>query len=155
MESASYTLTDHYSSNNHTDPVKPLPQWATSLSVVLVFFLIVLSFSVAKFVHKFKALHFIPESGIIMLFGLVLGLLNWISDFRLHTVLEFDTNVFDFLIIPAIIFESGYSLKKRGLFKNILTISLYAVIGTLISTIFVGLSLFIFARFLGVRSVGK
>ena len=141
-------------STNGTHPEKELQKWEAALSIVLIFVLVIASFLVAKVVHKVKVLNFIPESGIVMAFGLVLGLFNFLTGARLGHLLKFDTQIFDFLIIPAIIFESGYSLKKKGLFKNVISIALFAVVGTLISTLFVGFTLFLFAKFAGVKSIG-
>jgi len=89
----------------------------------------------------------------VMAFGLILGFFNYLSGGKYNRLLMFDTALFDFVIIPAIIFESGYSLKKKGLFKNVISIAMFAVVGTLISTLFVGFSLFLFAKFAGIQSI--
>ena len=46
--------------------------------------------------------------------------------------------MFFFLLLPPIIFEAGYSLRKKDFFANFWTVSLYAVFGTIISTIIIG-----------------
>jgi NhaP-type Na+/H+ or K+/H+ antiporter len=84
---------------------------------------------------------------------LIIGLINFVSGDLLGDMFQFNTNLFDFIIIPAIIFESGYSLKKKGLFSNLLSIVLYAVVGTLISALFIGFMMFVFAKFAGVESI--
>jgi sodium/hydrogen exchanger 8 len=43
------------------------------------------------------------------------------------------TDLFLILLLPPIIFESGYNMKKKPFFKNIGTIMAYSFIGTFIA----------------------
>lgn len=90
---------------------------------------------------RFK-LHFLPESVAVVSLGILMGavikiietqeLANWKEEEM------FKPNMFFLLLLPPIIFESGYSLHKGNFFQNIGSITLFAVIGTAISAFIVG-----------------
>ncbi|KAJ6249921.1 hypothetical protein M0813_16604 [Anaeramoeba flamelloides] len=44
-------------------------------------------------------------------------------------------------LLPQIIFESGYNMKRKSFFKNSLSVILFAFVGTIISTLFISLML--------------
>ena len=60
--------------------------------------------------------------------------------------LSFSPELFFFLLLPPIIFEAGYTLRRKNFFRNLGTITMYAVVGTLISTFVVGYFTYACAR---------
>lgn len=53
--------------------------------------------------------------------------------------LRFDPAAFFYGLLPPIVFAAGFTLKKRDFFKNFGTITVFAVLGTVISTLVFGL----------------
>lgn len=59
---------------------------------------------------------------------------------------SFNPNFFFLILLPPIIFESGYNLHKGNFFANIVPILTYAILGTAISAFIMGFSLFILGQ---------
>uniref|UniRef100_A0A915JXZ7 Sodium/hydrogen exchanger n=1 Tax=Romanomermis culicivorax TaxID=13658 RepID=A0A915JXZ7_ROMCU len=78
------------------------------------------------------------DNSIIYIEGSVIGFVLYItgSDWRNEEALS--PNAFFLLLLPPIIFESGYNLHKGNFFANIFSILLFAVVGTVISAVFIG-----------------
>lgn len=107
----------------------------TLLIVILLLFCILLAFLVKR-----NSFYYLPESAGAIFIGILCGLLARLvypSDKELE-FLTFDPEVFFFLLLPPIIFEAAYSLKIKDFISNFWTISLYAVMGTIISTFVIG-----------------
>jgi len=112
------------------------------------FMLIVLSFCILL-VHYLiaKNLHHVPESVSVVFFGAIIGLIGkLLSQFGFQTYAQeemLSPQAFFVILLPPIIFEAGYSLHKGNFFQNLGSICIFAVGGTMISTLLVGLGLYL------------
>ena len=94
----------------------------------------------AAFQIKKHRVYYLPESAAALLVGVVIGGCARLFSDEDDTLemLSFNPEVFFFLLLPPIIFEAGYTLRRKHFFANIVPIVAFAFIGTLISTFVVG-----------------
>jgi len=95
---------------------------------------------ICAYLIKSHRIYSLPESAAVILVGLAVGFFARVlsSSKQEMEFLSFQPEVFYFLLLPPIIFEAGYTLRRKQFFQNIVAISLYAVVGTLISTFVIG-----------------
>ncbi|KAJ3450975.1 sodium/hydrogen exchanger [Anaeramoeba flamelloides] len=110
--------------------------------LILFFVLLTFSIIIAYFLRTRKVT-FIHESGTSILLGILFGLIIDLAtdDESLRSFIQFDPEIFMLFLLPQIIFESGYNMKRKSFFKNSSTVILFAFVGTLISTLFISLML--------------
>lgn len=102
---------------------------------ILIAILILVIYTIAAPIFEKYHFHYIHESGLVMLLGILITLLIKIfspsSDFTKS--LGFDDELFFTFILPLIIFGAGYNLRRRSFFKYFMYIFLLGVVGTLIA----------------------
>mmetsp|Transcript_13464 Transcript_13464/g.13026 ORF Transcript_13464/g.13026 Transcript_13464/m.13026 type:complete len:890 (-) Transcript_13464:90-2759(-) len=74
------------------------------------------------------------ESSLCCILGLLVG--GAIKFFTGSTI-QFDNEIFFYVVLPPIIFSAGMSLKKKMFFKYISLITLFGVVGTIINFILI------------------
>ena len=107
-----------------------------SLQVQLIFVIIVMLVYVcaAKYLEESRV-KIIHHSGVCLIVGSLIGSL---LTFILHMEIDYDNRIFFDFVLPIIIFEAGFSMKKRNFFKNLGIISIFGVLGTLVCFIMIG-----------------
>jgi sodium/hydrogen exchanger 8 len=103
-------------------------EWACLLTLAILATIFIVNFA------ESRHFHLIPESGLVILVGVACSAILRAAGFEKDSYL-FNLDIFNYILLPIIIFESGYSLKKRGIFRNFGTIMAYAFLGTAVACI--------------------
>jgi sodium/hydrogen exchanger-like protein 6/7 len=113
----------------------------TGLSILLM--VSVLSISLlAAYLIRDNGITLVHESGVAILLGMGVGLAvaNIRTVEELKNLVLFDQSSFFLILLPPIIFASGYNMKRRMFFKNLGSILAFAFIGTVVNAfVFAGL----------------
>ncbi len=124
------------------------------LYFVIFLSLLAIVLVLSKYLHDYpKLAAVLPEAGMIIIVGTIAGSIinKFISNGENGSVAEgllsFSPKIFFFILLPPIIFNSGYTLKREVFFRHIMPISLFAVGGTAISTFVVAFTLQVLKTF--------
>jgi len=111
-----------------------------SLALTIIFLL--LGMAGEHIAHEILHWHFIPEGGTAIFVGAVIGFIDDLSGDALDDLTSFEPFLFEYALLPFVIFGAGYSLRKRSLFENIGTILTYAFLGTLVSILIISFGIY-------------
>ena len=128
---------------------------AINIYFVIFLSLLALVLVMSKFLHdRPKLASILPEAGLTIIIGTISGYFIFsysdnqqsdddgnISDQVTDGLLSFSPTVFFFVLLPPIIFNSGFTIKREIFFRHIVPISLFACVGTAISALVIALSL--------------
>jgi len=119
---------------------------------VLFSFLLAVVMVLSKLLHSHPVLaSILPEAGMILLVGMIAGFFvnlfvpeqqdvvvaddDNADDSVAQSLLSFSPEVFFIALLPPIIFNSGYHLRRELFFRHIVPIVLFAVVGTTLSAL--------------------
>jgi len=80
----------------------------------------------------------IPYTVLLVIAGSLLVPLSKIELFSFITSFQLTPELLFFVFLPILIFESAYNIKVRNMRENKIAISILAIIGLLVSTLFIG-----------------
>ncbi|XP_053200996.1 Na(+)/H(+) exchanger protein 7-like [Panonychus citri] len=116
--------------------------------LVVVIFFILGAFAKLSYHNTHWLRTQIPESCVLILLGSCVGLILHLADIPGSTYIpQFTPEKFFYFYLPPIILESAYELFDKTFFKNIGTIMLLAVVGTIINIIGIGISIYLCSNF--------
>jgi len=113
-----------------------------STEILIMIFLLMLAITFGHYLKK-SGHKYLQESGLTVILGMIAGgLLKMLSveDYLTKLSTHF-SNLFMILLLPPIIFESGYNMNKKPFFKNFGSVLAYSFLGTFIA-IFTSSTLF-------------
>ncbi|KAK1582295.1 hypothetical protein Q3G72_013735 [Acer saccharum] len=84
--------------------------------------------------HLFEENRWVNESITAILIGFISGvIILWISKWKSSHILRFNEELFFVYLLPPIIFNAGFQVKKKRFFHNFLTIMMFGIVGAFIS----------------------
>lgn len=105
-----------------------------STEILIVVFLLILASAGGQALRK-SGHKYLQEAGLTVLIGMAAGLFFKLTGvtYFLTALTEHFSGLFVLLLLPPIIFESGYNMNKKYFLKNSGTILVYSFLGTFIA----------------------
>ena len=125
-------------------PLRSFPSLFAAFNAFLFILVVLICLTVGALLKKYRYDRYFPSSAAAIVLGFLIGAFLNLSP-SVASVAAFSPEIFFFLLLPPIMIEAGYTLKRKQFFKNFGTISLYAFAGTFVTCMAFGLLLYVFA----------
>lgn len=141
METSSSSIhnDDHEEENKLVHLEVPV---ALCVCIVYVF----VGLSIRYYKESYGSQPWIHESVISCIFGVLAG---GVIVALTGQAMEFDDNLFFYLILPPIIFSAGYSLKRKKFFRYIHLITFFGVIATILNFLIISCGAYYYTHIFG------
>ena len=123
--------------HEHCDPTTTGVEDYSDRRLLVVVFVITVC-GMVKSIIRYLNIRWLPEAGGCILVG-VLGYV--ILSHMPHVQFAFDGDMFLRIMVPPIVFEAAVKINKQSFRRHAIPITIYAIIGTLVSTSFTALIL--------------
>ncbi|TID30934.1 hypothetical protein CANINC_000456 [Pichia inconspicua] len=139
--------------DNNLEDVNPVAEEIFSSWALFIVLFLLCSALWSSYYLQQKRIKAIHETVLSIFYGMVIGLVIRISPGHyIQDAVKFNSSYFFNILLPPIILNSGYELHQANFFRNIGSILIFAIPGTFISAIVVGIILFIYTK-LGIESI--
>lgn len=134
-------------SNNATVPDdQPMEEEMYSSWALLIFLTLLMGALWTSYFLQLRKIRAIHETVISIMAGMVVGIaIKLAPGTIIQDMVKFKEGFFFNLLLPPIILNSGYELKRRNFFLNFGTILIFAMVGTFICAVVTGVLTFIYA----------
>ncbi|KHJ30447.1 putative sodium hydrogen exchanger [Erysiphe necator] len=135
-------LEDDLENEPDSSQMEIFSSWALFIMIMLLMAALFTSYMLQQ--KRVEAVH---ETVISIFAGMTVGLiLRLSSGTSIQNLVSFNYQIFFNLLLPPIILASGYELHQANFFRNIGTILTFALPGTFISAMVLGLILWVYTR---------
>ncbi|KAG1172432.1 hypothetical protein G6F70_002556 [Rhizopus microsporus] len=125
---------------------QPMEEEMYSSWALLIFMTLLMGALWTSYFLQLRKIRAVHETVISIMAGMIVGLVIKLAPGTIiQGMVKFKEGVFFNLLLPPIILNSGYELKRRNFFLNFGTILIFAMVGTFICAIVTGVLTFIYA----------
>ncbi|ODV87807.1 hypothetical protein CANARDRAFT_26011 [[Candida] arabinofermentans NRRL YB-2248] len=139
--------------DNNLDDTNPVAEEIFSSWALFIVFFLLCSALWSSYYLQQKRIKAVHETVLSIFYGMVVGLIIRVSPGHyIQDAVKFNSSYFFNILLPPIILNSGYELHQANFFRNIGSILTFAIPGTFISALVLGIIMFIYTK-LGFESI--